>query len=89
MTARERARLSLSERLNLAVESLTMSTMMRIVKAIASRIVVEMYPALRTSACPIISDPTKAPGMLPMPPKTAATKAFRPGIIPMKTINCG
>ncbi len=37
---------------------------------------------VRASACPMISAPTKAPGMLPMPPSTAATKAFRPGRMP-------
>ena len=30
----------------------------------------------------MMNAPTTAPGMEPMPPKTAATKAFRPGIAP-------
>ena len=34
------------------------------------------------SACPMIRAPTKAPGILPMPPSTAATKALRPGRMP-------
>ena len=37
---------------------------------------------VNASAWPMINAPTKAPGMLPMPPNTAATKAFRPGRMP-------
>ena len=35
-----------------------------------------------SSQRPIRNAPTTAPGMEPMPPNTAATKAFRPGIPP-------
>ena len=60
----------------------TRSTRIRIEKATASRIGVEIYPMVNASAWPMINAPTKAPGMLPMPPKTAATKAFKPGRMP-------
>ncbi len=47
-------------------------------KAIASRYVEERYPTTITSDVPIRSPPSTAPGTLPMPPSTAATKAFNP-----------
>ena len=34
------------------------------------------------SQLPIRNAPMTAPGMEPMPPNTAATKAFKPGIAP-------
>ena len=34
------------------------------------------------SMIPMINAPITAPGMEPMPPNTAATKAFRPGMAP-------
>ena len=39
-------------------------------------------PLMISSQRPIRNAPTTAPGMGPMPPNTAATKAFRPGIPP-------
>ena len=38
---------------------------------------------MRFSQMPMMNAPITAPGMEPMPPNTAATKAFRPGIAPM------
>ena len=55
----------------------------QITNAIASRYVDCPYPTAITSARPMISPPTIAPGMLPMPPSTAATNAFSPGMIPI------
>ena len=42
------------------------------------------YPAafINVSESPIINPPTKAPGMLPMPPNTAAITHLRPGSDP-------
>ena len=34
------------------------------------------------SQMPMMNAPTTAPGTEPMPPNTAATKAFRPGMAP-------
>ena len=39
-------------------------------------------PLMMFSAMPMMNAPTTAPGMEPMPPNTAATKALRPGIAP-------
>ena len=39
-------------------------------------------PLIRLSLMPMINAPTTAPGIEPIPPKTAATKALRPGIPP-------
>ena len=36
------------------------------------------------SRIPIINPPRAAPGMLPIPPRTAATKALIPGRFPIK-----
>lgn len=44
---------------------------------------VEMYALLRFSMMPSRMPPTKAPGMDPMPPNTAATKALMPGMAPV------
>src|SRR5262245_57163944 len=56
----------------------------RMMKAIASRYVDSPYPTAMTSAMPRIKPPSIAPVMLPIPPRTAATKAFRPGMTPIK-----
>ena len=39
-------------------------------------------PLMMFSQIPMMNAPTTAPGTLPMPPNTAATKAFRPGMAP-------
>ena len=39
-------------------------------------------PLIRLSQIPMMKAPMTAPGMEPMPPNTAATKAFRPGMPP-------
>ena len=39
-------------------------------------------PLMMFYAMPMMNAPTTAPGMEPMPPNTAATKAFRPGMAP-------
>src|SRR5262245_34662967 len=51
--------------------------------AIASRYVDQPVPATNVSTTPRIKAPRAAPGMFPMPPKTAATNAFRPGRVPI------
>ena len=51
--------------------------------ATASLSWVETKPLVRLSATPMIKPPSIAPGRMPMPPSTAAMKAFRPGIAPM------
>src|SRR5690606_24031415 len=40
------------------------------------------YPEVMLSETPRISPPSMAPGMLPMPPRTAAVNAFRPAMKP-------
>ncbi len=42
----------------------------------------EGRPLMIFSQMPMMRAPMTAPGMLPMPPNTAATKAFRPGSAP-------
>ena len=54
----------------------TWSMMTPRVRRIVSR------PLIRLSQIPMMKAPMTAPGMEPMPPNTAATKAFRPGIPP-------
>ena len=44
-------------------------------------VMVPMYALVRLSTTPITRPPTMAPGMEPMPPSTAATKAFRPSMV--------
>ena len=39
-------------------------------------------PLMSSSHRPMMNAPTTAPGIEPMPPKTAATNAFRPGMPP-------
>src|SRR5207244_2412474 len=56
---------------------------MRITNAIASRKLEKRDPPTNDSITPMISPPTTAPGTLPMPPRTAAMKAFSPGMMPM------
>ena len=51
-------------------------------KVKASEKVVQPRPFIMFSQIPIINAPITAPGMLPMPPNTAATKALRPGMAP-------
>ena len=43
---------------------------------------VEGRPLMTFSQMPMMKAPITAPGMEPMPPNTAATKAFRPGRAP-------
>ena len=51
-------------------------------KVNASEKAVHPSPFMIFSHIPIINAPTTAPGIEPMPPNTAATKAFNPGIAP-------
>ena len=46
------------------------------------------YPSAvkKVSHMPMTSPPTTAPGMEPMPPRTAATKHLRPGSVPEKGV---
>ena len=60
---------------------------MRMAKAAASRNVEEIKPDTRASTMPRMMPPTMAPGMIPIPPRTAATKALMPGAIPTERIN--
>ena len=48
----------------------------------ASENAVSFMPLRRFSQMPMINAPMTAPGIDPMPPKTAATNAFRPGMAP-------
>ena len=48
----------------------------------ASENAVSFMPFSRFSQMPMMNAPMTAPGIDPMPPKTAATKAFRPGMAP-------
>ena len=50
---------------------------------------VPIYALVRLSTTPITRPPTMAPGMEPMPPSTAATKAFRPSMAPIIGETCG
>ena len=50
---------------------------------IASDNVVDIYAFVKFSVSPMINPPTNAPGILPIPPKTAAINAFNPGIVPI------
>ena len=38
---------------------------------------------MNVSSRPMMKPPSAAPGIIPIPPKTAATKAFIPGVIPI------
>ena len=53
-------------------------------KVNASEKVVQLEPPLfiMFSEMPMMNEPTTAPGILPMPPNTAATKHFKPGALP-------
>ena len=51
-------------------------------KVKASLKVVQPKPFMMFSQMPITKAPITAPGIEPIPPKTAATKALRPGIAP-------
>ena len=53
----------------------------------ASENTVKLVPLMMFSQMPMINAPITAPGIEPMPPKTAATKAFNPGIAPDKRHN--
>src|SRR6187551_879446 len=57
--------------------------MIRIAKAMASLYVDHWLPLTKVSTVPSSSPPRAAPGMLPTPPSTAATKALRPGMTPI------
>ena len=52
-------------------------------KAIASRYVEIQKPTTKFSATPSTSPPMTAPGMIQIPPSTAAMKALSPGINPI------
>src|SRR5207302_5248115 len=56
---------------------------MRMMKAIAGVKFEKRLPPTNDSMMPMINPPTTAPGTLPIPPNTAATKAFRPGMMPI------
>ena len=51
-------------------------------KTIASDNCVEIYAFDSVSIIPNINPPTRAPGIEPIPPNTAAVKALIPGIEP-------
>jgi len=42
-----------------------------------------MYTALTDSATPMMTPPIVAPTMLPMPPRTVMTNAFRVKVLPI------
>ena len=48
----------------------------------ASENAVSFMPLSRFSQMPMMNAPMTAPGIDPIPPKTAATKALRPGMAP-------
>ena len=56
--------------------------MIRTAKTIASESCEEIYALLKFSITPKRIPPIIAPGMEPIPPNTAATKALRPGMDP-------
>ena len=49
----------------------------------------QLHAALQVGIKEIQNDDTVAPGMEPIPPRTAATKAFRPSMEPMVGVACG
>ena len=49
----------------------------------------EGRPLITVSQMPIRNAPITAPGMEPMPPNTAATKAFSPGMAPAVGVMAG
>ena len=62
---------------------------MRIPNATASRQDELRYPDTICSARPSTRPPSIAPGTLPIPPSTAATNAFRPGMSPIRGCTLG
>ena len=64
-------------------------TRTRTPKTIASESSVEMYAFARFSITPSRIPPSIAPGMEPIPPKTAAVKARIPGMEPVVGIRVG
>ena len=62
---------------------LTISTMIRSRNTTASFQTDRPMAETSTSAKPTSRPPMTAPGMEPMPPKTAATKALVPSMMPM------
>ena len=58
--------------------------MIRIMKTVTSAHWPPKYPAANASVRPTTSPPSIAPGMLPIPPTTAAVKPFSPARNPMK-----
>ena len=54
------------------------------INAAASRNVEDKNPLTNASMTPSNTPPTIAPGMTPIPPRTAATNALSPGMIPIK-----
>ena len=58
-------------------------TTTNVVKAAISLYSIEIYPDQNVSISPIKSQPNIAPGIEPIPPKTAAVKAFIPAKNPM------
>ena len=63
-------------------ERLEKNDFIRSAKVNASEKVVQPAPLIRFSQIPITKAPRTAPGTEPIPPNTAATKAFSPGIAP-------
>ena len=51
-------------------------------KVKASEKMLQLEPLMTLSEMPMMKAPTTAPGMEPMPPNTAATKARSPGSAP-------
>ena len=58
---------------------LTQSTTIRMAKVKASEKTLQSEPLMTLSQIPMRNAPTTAPGMEPIPPNTAATKARSPG----------
>ena len=58
-------------------------------KVMASEKTVNWVLLTRFSQIPMMKAPITAPGIEPMPPNTAATKAFRPGMAPAVGVMAG
>ena len=68
---------------------LTSSTMIRMANVTASFQAERPMAETKHSHRPMAMPPIMAPGMEPMPPSTAATKAFRPSMEPMVGVAWG
>ena len=58
-------------------DCLTNKIIINIANTIASLNIVDIYALVKVSVSPISSPPIKAPGILPIPPNTAAINALR------------